>query len=432
MTPAARLAGAIEVLADILARRRPAPDALKDWGLARRFAGSRDRAAVASLVYDALRRKASAAWILGEETPRAILLGMLRLQRGLEATVIAGLCNGERHAPVPLTPAERAALDAADMSGAPLAVRCDVQEWLLPGLIATFGDDLEAEMQALARRASVDIRANRLRTTREELAATLAPLHPAPTPYAPDGLRFQVDEEGRGPALQAEAAFVNGLFEIQDEGSQLAALASGVQPGDRVVDLCAGAGGKTLALAALLDNRGDLHASDRDARRLGPLHARLARSGATNVTVHVPRGREDDPLAALDGTVDCVVVDAPCTGSGTWRRNPDSKWRVRPGALAERQAEQATVLDRAARLTRPGGRLLYITCSVLADENDGAIASAISRWGRGWEIDAEVAGPIASTGISMRRTSHGLQLSPARSGCDGFFMTTLRRIVSRI
>ncbi|HZB37460.1 MAG TPA: RsmB/NOP family class I SAM-dependent RNA methyltransferase, partial [Beijerinckiaceae bacterium] len=372
MTPAARLAAAIEVFEDIESRRRPAADALKDWGLSHRFAGSKDRAAIASLVYDALRRKASAAWIMGEGSARAVLLGVLRLQRGLDLAAIAALCSGERFAPAPLSDEERKRLAEGTLDGAPADVAGDFPEWIEPSLARAFGDDLVPEMQALSIRAPLDIRANTLKAAREEVQDALAHLSPLWTPHSPVGLRIALGEDGRGPALQSEPEFLKGWFEIQDEGSQLAALLTGVKPGEQVVDLCAGAGGKTLALAAQMENKGQIYATDQDTRRLAPIHARLARAGARNVQVRTPRGRAD-AVADLDGTIDCVLVDAPCTGSGTWRRNPDSKWRLRPGSLETRRREQALVLDRAAALLRPGGRIVYVTCSVLPEENDAAV-----------------------------------------------------------
>jgi 16S rRNA (cytosine967-C5)-methyltransferase len=224
--------------------------------------------------------------------------------------------------------------------------------------------------------------------------------------------------------------FFEGGFEIQDEGSQLVTYLSGAKPGQRSIDLCAGAGGKTLALAALMANEGTLIASDLDTRRLAPLHDRLARSGASCVEIRAPRGRGHDALVDLDGTADLVLVDAPCTGSGTWRRNPDAKWRVRPGALAERIKDQAAVLDRAARLAKPGGRIAYITCSVLADENDGAVDAFLARHS-GFRMQS-VAELIAQSGLDLSllapfATRHGLQLSPLRSGTDGFYLAGLVR-----
>ena len=426
MTPAARLSAAIEVLGDIEARRRPAPDTLKDWGLGHRFAGSGDRAAIASLVYDALRRRASAAWIMGEGSPRAVLLGSLRLARGLGVDEIAALCSGERFAPAPLSAAERHVLGAASLEGAPPHVAADVPDWIAPALSLSFGDDLVPEARALAARAPLDLRVNTLKADRDEVMAELAHLAPQATPYSLLGLRIPLGPDGRGPAVHVDPAFLRGAVEIQDEGSQLASLLAGAQPGETVIDLCAGGGGKTLALAAAMGNDGRLVATDSDPRRLAPIHARLARAGAS-VEVRTPRGKVD-PVADLAGVADLVLVDAPCTGSGTWRRNPDAKWRIRPGSLAGRVRDQATVLDRAVDLARPGGRIVYITCSVLAEENDGAVTGTLSRRA-GLSVVAPAAA-LAATGFAaladaVRITTHGLQMSPLRTGTDGFYVATL-------
>lgn len=434
MTPAARVAAAIEVFADVAARRRPAADALKDWGLAHRFAGSKDRAAIASLVYDALRRRASAAWLMGEEpggeTPRAVLIGTLRLRRRLDLAAIESLFSGDRHAPAPLTAPERERLAGGGVESgvedAPAWVAGDCPEWILPSLARAFGDDLAPELAALADRAPLDIRANGLKTDRAALARALAHLDPAPTPHAPQGLRLPVGEDGRGPSLQSEPDFLDGLFEVQDEGSQLAALLAAPRPGETIVDLCAGGGGKTLALAAAIGNAGRLIATDGDPRRLAPIHERLRRSGA-QAEVRTPRGRLDprnDPLSDLAGGADLVLVDAPCTGTGTWRRNPDAKWRLRPGSLALRTGEQARVLDRAAHLVRPGGRIAYVTCSVLPEENDAAIDGALDRH-PGLAPAPMDPGPLLPDAI--RRTRRGLQLTPHCTGTDGFYLALLTR-----
>ncbi len=186
-------------------------------------------------------------------------------------------------------------------------------------------------------------------TTRSEAHDALPHLGAVETPLSPYGLRIQPGEDGRGPAVQSEPEFIKGWIEIQDEGSQIAAIFSGVQPEEQVVDLCAGGGGKTLALAAMMNNHGQLYATDSDARRLAPIHERVTRAGIRNVQIRTPRARAD-AVADLDGKIDCVVVDAPCTGIGTWRRNPDAKWRLRPGSLDVRRNEQAVVLDRAGAL----------------------------------------------------------------------------------
>ncbi|KQT85060.1 MFS transporter [Methylobacterium sp. Leaf465] len=431
MTPPARLSAAIEVLADIASRRRPAADALKDWGLAHRFAGSGDRAAIASLVYDTLRRRASAAWIMADESPRSLVIGTLRLQYGLAAPTIAEMFSGERFAPEPLTADEWTRLTDGTLVDAPLHVAGDVPEWVLPSLEATFGSAILDELRALGRRAPLDIRVNTLKRSRAEALAGLAHLTPEPTPHAPNGLRIPIGDDGRGPALHVEPEFIDGWYEIQDEGSQLASLLSGARPGETVIDLCAGGGGKTLSLAAMMENSGRLIASDDDPRRLAPMHERLRRAGAV-AEIRTPRAGKarTDVLADLDGRADRVLVDAPCTGSGTWRRNPDAKWRMRPNALSTRVADQATVLDRAARLVRTGGRITYITCSLLPEENDAAVAGLLAR--RPDDFAVVSASKILSAhapelGSAIRLTQYGLQMSPARTGTDGFYVATLER-----
>ncbi|CAH1648908.1 RsmB/NOP family class I SAM-dependent RNA methyltransferase [Hyphomicrobiales bacterium] len=430
MTPAARISAAIEVLHDIIERRRPAADALKDWGLSRRFAGSKDRAAIASLVYDALRRKASSGYAMASEEPRRLVLGMLAGLRGLPLDEIAALFSGENHAPAPLSADETALLTAFSDDGAPDWVRADVPEWLWPAFQAGFGEAAVAEGQALAARAPIDLRVNRLKATRDAVLKDLAHHQPESGAWSPDALRFQPGHDGRGPSLQTEPGFFAGAFEVQDEGSQLVTLLAGARPGQIVIDLCAGAGGKTLALAALMANRGSLYATDLDSRRLAPLHDRVTRSAASIVEVRIPRSRGHEPLADVAGQADLVLVDAPCTGSGTWRRNPDAKWRVRPGALAERIKDQAEVLARAAKLVKPGGRIAYITCSMLPEENDEAIRAFLGKHA-GFSAIAPIdmlKGAESDFSLLARfATAFGLQLSPRRTGTDGFYLACLQR-----
>ena len=431
LTPPARLSAAIEVLADIAARRRPAADALKDWGLNHRFAGSGDRAAIASLVYDALRRRASAAWIMADDSPRSLVIGMLRLQYGLAAPTIAEMFSGDRFAPESLTADELTRLTEGTLSDAPLHVCGDIPEWVLPSLEATFGPETLDELRALGRRAPLDIRVNTLKRSRTEALAGLAHLAPEPTPHAPNGLRIPIGHDGRGPALHVEPEFIDGWYEIQDEGSQLASLLSGARPGETVIDLCAGGGGKTLSLAAMMENSGRLIASDDDPRLLAPIHERLRRAGVS-AEIRTPRAGKarSDVLSDLDGRADRVLVDAPCTGSGTWRRNPDAKWRMRPNSLSTRVADQATVLDRAARLVRPGGRITYITCSLLPEENDASVATLLARRPDDFAVipASRILDAYAPDLLStVRLTRHGLQMSPARTGTDGFYVATLER-----
>jgi 16S rRNA (cytosine967-C5)-methyltransferase len=428
MTPGARVAAAIEILHDILTRRRPAHDALKEWGLAHRFAGSKDRAAISGIVFDALRRKASAAWIMQSDAPRAIVLGALRLQRGLSVAEIASLCSGEGHAPAPLLDDERARLSAAVLDGAPLHVAADIPEWLAPHFAAAFGERGVEEGRALAERAPVDLRANALRATRDKALAMLAHLNPQPTPLSPAGLRIAPAADGRGPALPAEPAFVKGLVEIQDEGSQLASLLCAAKPGEQVLDLCAGGGGKTLALAAEMENRGQIYATDNDGRRLMPIYARLERANARNVQVRAPRGGVD-LLSDLEARCDLVLIDAPCTGTGAWRRNPDAKWRIRRGALAERTKAQDELLARAANYVKPGGRIVYVTCSVLRDENEDRVGAFLETHAQFMLQSANTM--IARAGLATLQpfaSDHlGLRLSPATTHTDGFYIAMLAR-----
>jgi 16S rRNA (cytosine967-C5)-methyltransferase len=431
MTPSARLSAAIEICDAIDVQRIPAQAALKAWGTAHRFAGSGDRAAIAGLVFDMLRRRASAAWLMGAETSRARLLGMLRLERGLDVDAIAALCDGARFAPPPLTDAERAALTSRALQDAPPHIAGDYPEWLDPHLAAAFGEARAEEAAAMARRAPLDLRVNTLKAARDKVQASLAHLGAKPTPWSPIGLRIELGADARNPGIQAEEDFVKGAVEVQDEGSQLAALFTGARPGEQVIDLCAGAGGKTLALAAMMRGKGRLIATDSDKRQLAPIHERLSRAGVHNAEVRAPKGA-DDPLADIRASADLVVVDAPCTGTGTWRRNPDAKWRIRPGALDIRLKDQAEVLDRAVRLVKPGGRIAYITCSVLPQENAEQVRAFIARHpGHAVMPAAEVAAPLGARADAFAAATWsspgGLLMTPRRTGTDGFFVSVLRR-----
>lgn len=429
MTPAARLAAAIDISGQMADLRIPTSEALKEWGRRNRYAGSKDRTAIASLVYDALRTRASSAWIMGADTPRAIVLGALSRARSMNVDEIAALCSGERYAPEPLSDGERARLESPSLDGAPDHVAGDFPEWLAPHFARAFGDESVAEGRALAARAPVDLRVNALKTTRDKAAEELAHLDAQPTPFAPLGLRILPRADGRGPALSAEPAYVRGLVEVQDESSQLAAALAHAKPGEQVLDLCAGGGGKTLAMAATMDNRGQIFATDSDGRRLMPIYERLERAGVRNVQVRAPKG-DKDILADLEGRCDIVLVDAPCTGVGTWRRNPDAKWRMRPGALEQRMQDQDRALARAAKYAKAGGRLVYVTCSLLDEENGDRIAAFLEAHPEFAAADmSEVArnAGLESLLAIATRGAHGLTLRPSRVGADGFFVCALTK-----
>jgi 16S rRNA (cytosine967-C5)-methyltransferase len=427
VTPAARLSAACEVLADIATRRRPAADALKDWGLSHRFAGSKDRSAIATLVFDVLRHRASCAFLMKSDEPRALVLAMLHLLRQMDIDAIAALCSGEGHAPQPLTEDERISLNRRTLDTAPDWVQADVPEWSVPHLRAAFADDMIAQGQALAMRAPLDVRVNRLKASREKMHAALAHLNPIDTPYAPDGLRIPLLSDGRAPALGAEPAYVKGQIEIQDEGSQLVSMLCGAQAGQQVLDLCAGGGGKSLFFAAAMENRGQIYATDIDGRRLMPIIPRLERAGARNVQVRAPRGQAD-VLSDLNGRCDLVVVDAPCTGSGTWRRNPDAKWRMRESALALRCTEQKDILQRASGFVRDGGVLAYITCSLFPEENEMQIDQFLAQHPeflpRSAEHNARMVGLESCVNFASTLGA-GMRLSPLTTQTDGFYCAIL-------
>ena len=430
MTPGARASAAIEILADIADRNRPAADALKDWGLAHRFAGSGDRAAIGNLLFDALRRRASSAYAMGEDNPRALVLRTLVSSWGMAPEAVAALADGSRFAPAPLSAEELAGLNRELPTDAPAFIRGDYPEWLDPQFQQAFGAQAAEEGAALATRAPVDLRVNTLKATRDKVLHALRRFNAVPTPFSPLGVRIAAGTgPSRSPHVEAEPAHGRGWYEVQDEASQIATLLSGARRKEQVLDLCAGSGGKTLALAAAMENTGQLYAYDSDRMRLRPIFERLKRAGVRNVQVLDPGNTE--ALADLEGKMDRVIVDAPCTGSGVWRRRPDAKWRLSPQMLEARLAEQRTVLDQVARLVKPGGRLAYITCSVLPPENRGQVDAFIARfpefsivpWPELWEQAAFSVAPPQSADGSIET----LQMTPRSFGTDGFYVAVLQR-----
>jgi len=431
MTPAARLSAAIELIDTIDIQRVPAAKALKEWGITHRYAGSGDRAAISGLIWDVLRRRASSAWLMDADTSRARVLGMLKLERGMNIEAIAALCDGSRFAPEPLTDGERSALTSRSLDGAPPHVAGDYPEWLDVHLAEVFGDDRVAEATAMASRAPLDLRVNTLKASREKMLPRLSHLGAQVTRWSPIGLRIELGADARNPGIHAEEDFIKGAVEVQDEGSQLAALFAAAKPGEQVIDLCAGAGGKTLALAAMMQGKGRLIATDHDKRQLAPIHERLSRAGVHNADVRTPKGAAD-PLADIKSSADLVVIDAPCTGTGTWRRNPDAKWRMRPGALEVRLKDQAEVLDRAAALVKPGGRIAYITCSVLPSENGAQVRSFVGRHPQFSVLPPEQTASVLwdkaeDFAAAALQTPEGWLMTPRRTGTDGFFVSVLKR-----
>ncbi|MDB5524142.1 MAG: sun [Rhizobium sp.] len=422
-----RLSGAIEVLNDIETRRRPVADALKDWGLSRRFAGSGDRAAVGNIVYDALRMKLSHAWLMDSASPAALAHAVMFRQWGFTPEALTAEFEGDKFAPEALDAVSVSAFQSRKLEDAEAYIQGDIPEWVVPLFEENFGAGWLKEAQALAARPSLDLRANTLRADRDKVVRSLEEAHARATVIARNGVRIPSGEgPSRLPNVTAELSFAKGWFEVQDEGSQIVADLVMAQEGEQILDYCAGGGGKTLALAATMHNKGQVHAYDSDRKRLAPIIERLRRAGTRNVQVQ----EHEKSLIPLKGKFDRVLVDAPCTGTGTWRRRPDTKWRLTQKNLDERIGQQREALEKAAAYVRPGGYLCYVTCSVLPEENQGQIAAFLQS-GHGFEAVSALENWNTLFGhLPVKpHTSDGqtLTLSPAATDTDGFYFAMLRR-----
>jgi 16S rRNA (cytosine967-C5)-methyltransferase len=429
MRLAGRVAAAIEILNDIFTQHRPASEALKDWGKAHRFAGSTDRHAIGTLVYDVLRRRNTASSRMGDGRPRALTLGVLRDVWNMQSAEIETLCT-EQFGPGVLTAKEKTALEREMRDDLPAHIRGDYPEWLEPSLQAVFGDRAAEEGAALSMRAPIDMRANTLKASREQLLEAFAKHNALAGPLSPFSVRIESPtHETRNVNVEVEPAHGLGWFEVQDSASQIAALLSGAQPGESVIDICAGAGGKTLALAAMMKNKGRLVAHDQDKHRLRPIFERISRSGATNIDVVA--ADEGAKLSEMGG-FDCVLIDAPCSGSGAWRRKPDAKWRLQPKQLEQRQKDQRDVLAQGAALVKAGGRLVYITCSVLAEENTDQVKSFLAA-NKNFKIVPYAEQWKHTIGTDVPKSADGsantLLLTPAQHGVDGFFVAVMQKVV---
>ncbi|HEY3889886.1 MAG TPA: RsmB/NOP family class I SAM-dependent RNA methyltransferase [Caulobacteraceae bacterium] len=422
MRDGGRVSAAIQVLEDIEQRHKPVRMALKTWGEASRYAGAKDRAWVSGLVLDTLRRRRSLGWMIGAGDPRAVVIAALAHAWGWPVERIAEAVGDGPHGPGALSEAEAAALASPrPLEDAPAPVRSDYPDWLDEPLARQYGDDRALETAALAARAPVDLRVNSLKTDVARALKALSPLGAAPAGIMADALRVPApDAAERAAPVESAPEFQKGWFEVQDLGSQIAAAAAGEIKGRQVLDFCAGGGGKTLALAAAMGNSGQLYAYDSDARRLSETVKRAARAGVRNLQVRSPL--RPDALDGLEGRMDLVFVDAPCTGSGTWRRHPDAKWRLTPAQLERRIAEQDAVLAAASAYVKPGGRLVYVTCSLLAEENEDRVAIFLAAH----PAFANAAIEIAGTEAWATSAGH-LRLTPRNADTDGFFVAALMR-----
>ncbi|HEX6119886.1 MAG TPA: RsmB/NOP family class I SAM-dependent RNA methyltransferase [Dongiaceae bacterium] len=474
MTPGARLQAAIDLLHAIHAGSAPADRATASFFRNRRYIGAKDRREVLDRTYAVLRRRAALDWWIDksgqapQDRDRARLIASLALIHGWTADRIAGSFDGGPYRPEALDDAERGIAKAVngkpiETPEQPADVRNEYPEWIAPLLKRRFGERLDEEMRAAIGAASTDLRVNTLKATREEAIAALQRegVTATPTRLSPVGLRV----EGR-PPLATMQAFKDGLIEVQDEGSQLVALLVDAQPGMRVADFCAGAGGKTLAIAPRMENKGKIVACDVLEGRIERAAVRLARAGVYNVERKALSSERDQWVKRHAGTFDRVLIDAPCTGTGTWRRNPDAKWKLKPEDLDELREVQHNIFDSAWRLVKPGGRLIYATCSLLAEENEAQVDAflaahaeftlvpVVSVWREviGTPLPYSTVTPANEPGptdgptlafpmdpgsqagmtgeccIGGDASPATLSLTPAQHGTDGFFVAVLERV----
>ena len=429
MKPGARVAAVIELLEELDAlwlqgRRIPADVVMARYHRKRRFIGSKDRGEISRQVYGVLRHEAQLAWWLEkagyDRSPRGMSLGGLVFLDSLSLSELGGLFDGDVYCPIPLSTKERdwvrsnvgQPLLHADM---PESIELNYPDWMQPALRDLFGDQLAEAMVALNAEATVDLRVNTLKATRQQVMATLShqEMKPVPTPFAAEGVRLKK----RG-ALIAMQAYRDGWFEIQDEGSQLVAHLVRAQPGEIGIDFCAGAGGKTLALSAHMKNRGRILAWDIAAARLKQMTPRLARAGVSNVQTRLLKSEWDSSLVKHAVSADWVLLDVPCSGTGMWRRSPDLKRRTSPQDLEKVAEQQRQIADSAARLVKPGGRLVYATCSILRQENEDQVDRFLA-------VHPEFTVQPANLPTAKDKSAAYLRLFPHQHKTDGFFGAVL-------
>jgi 16S rRNA (cytosine967-C5)-methyltransferase len=440
MQDAARIQSAIEMMEHIQSiwsadRKAPVDALFADYFKQRRYIGSKDRGAISDLVYFVLRHGATLEWHIEQSdrtaTPRLVVMVALLFfeptgGKSLTRDDLIDLFSGAQYSPSKLTDPEMTMLSRCEgrdfmPHSMPPAARYNYPEWLEGRLKDAFGAELPEAMDALNKQAPIDLRANLLKCRdRNDLILALDKdgYFGVATDHSPVGVRLKK----RLPVFNTQA-FKDGMYEVQDEGSQIAALLVAAKPGQKVVDFCAGAGGKTLAIAATMENKGRILAWDTSEKRLGQMGKRLARAGVSNVQTHVLRDEADPFLKRHVGTADWVLVDAPCSGSGTWRRNPDLKWRFSLEDLQELKALQARILQQAARLVKPGGRLVYVTCSIFIDENFHQVKQFL---GGNPQFRVEAPDKLWNNHLLARDgVDASLVLSPHKDGTDGFFAAVL-------
>lgn len=426
MRPAARIQSAIEILDLVFEGKRPADSLIGDYFKARRYAGSKDRRAITERVYSILRKKAKLSWLAEQlqitETARTFaLIDCVLRDEDIETIFVEGQYN-----PAPLHGKEEDVapfLEAIDISAAPRSVRLEFPSWLENDLEESLGDDFDNVLNALNEEAPLDLRINTLHPDAKKAASLLAEENVVTEagPYSPVCLRSQ-----KKVKLGGLKSYQDGLIDIQDEGSQLIALLTQAKGCDMVMDFCAGGGGKTLALAAEMENEGQLYALDISSTRLYKMKKRVERAGAKNIFLHPIKAENDPWLKSFESRVDRMLIDAPCSGIGAWRRNPENRWKMTSELLEDLLGRQERILQSSAHLVKQGGRLIYATCSLLKRENEDQIAKflkendnySIVPIGDVWAERFETACPFEGDFMTMRPDLHK---------SDGFFCAILER-----
>ncbi|MBA5723705.1 RsmB/NOP family class I SAM-dependent RNA methyltransferase [Candidatus Liberibacter sp.] len=422
-----QITAAIEILNHIDLYKQPVANALKDWGISNRFAGSTDRAIIGNIVYDVLRKYLSSAYITDHDNPDALVYAIIIKEWNIPLEELIVLLKDDRFAtPIPKE-SILSSLNSRKLEDAPFHVQANIPKWLLPSIQSNFKSNWLIEIQALSERAPLDLRTNTLKVSRQKLFQNLQCHGVQYSTISQFGLRIPAtNKTSRLPHITNGIFFQRGWFEVQDQGSQIVAELSAIKSGSQILDFCAGSGGKTLALSMLLNNKGQIHVWDRIKNRITPIVERIKRAGIRNVQIHSALSS----LLKRQEHFTTVLVDAPCSGSGTWRRRPDTKWQLSIKDLAKITIEQAKIINDASKFVRPGGYLIYVTCSILPEENIQQIHQFLTRNAH-FYIDSVVEDWNTLYGHTKYQPifiENGCcSLTPASTDTDGFFLCRLKR-----
>ncbi len=402
---------------------------MKEWGVNNRYAGVKDRATITNILNASLRRKSSSSYIMSDDSPRAILIGTLINEFQFEINTLYNLFNNEKHAPISLSDEEVLKVKEANekLKNSEKWIKNDLPEWAASEYEKTFDINQDEQLQHLSNMPDLDIRVNSIKTNISKVEGELQKFLPIKTHHSPYGLRFKATGlSHKYPNLEKTLAYSKGHIEIQNEGSQIASILSGVGPGQQVLDYCAGHGGKAVVLSMLMNNTGQIFLHDISESRLSNVPSRMRRLGIKNYQIKV--NLENIQNSNL---FDVVFVDAPCTGSGTWRRKPDLKWRSSKEKLNENIKAQHDIIREASKFVKVGGKLIYVTCSVFDSENDGQISDFLSSNSTFKLINYQTQWKYDENNIPKNAKSHNedtLLLSPMTHNTDGFFVAIIERL----